>query len=62
MRKILFRIKNRDDWYYGYPMSEIKNNTVAFIGDKNWEAITMIYLQMQPHSVNSLDYMTGKAK
>lgn len=34
MRKILFRIKNRDDWYYGYPMSEIKNNTVAFIGDK----------------------------
>lgn len=34
MREILFRIKNYNDWYYGYPMSEISNGTVAFVGNK----------------------------
>ena len=30
MREIEFRIKYREDWYYGIPLSRIKNNTVAF--------------------------------
>lgn len=32
MRNVLFRIKDFDEWYYGCPMSEIKNGTVAFAG------------------------------
>ena len=30
MREIEFRIKHRDAWYYGLPLSKVKNNTVAF--------------------------------
>ena len=37
MREILFRIKDHDDWYYGYPLNKIsKNNIVSFQGkDEN---------------------------
>lgn len=36
-REVLFRIKDHDDWYYGYPLNEIsENNIVSFQGkDKN---------------------------
>ena len=36
MREIDFRLKDRisNKWYYGYPMSSVINNTVAFKGDK----------------------------
>ena len=30
MREIEFRIKYRDAWYYGLPLSKVGNNTVAF--------------------------------
>lgn len=30
MREIEFRIRDRDKWYYGVPLSKIKNDTVAF--------------------------------
>lgn len=34
VREILFRIKGRSGkWFYGYPISEIKNNIVSFIGN-----------------------------
>lgn len=38
MREILFRIKNHDEWYYGYPISKVKHskevgNYVAFMGN-----------------------------
>ena len=30
MREIEFRIKDRGAWYYGLPLSKVKNDTVAF--------------------------------
>lgn len=32
-RKILYRIKEDGKWYYGFPISQIKNDSVAFTSD-----------------------------